>query len=71
MKSHVVVELIPFEVPDFVYIRMPVSTKKEGFKELPKFYLPQIDEVDLFKLCENFKDEVFKKAGKNLPPTAE
>ncbi len=38
-------------------------------QELPCYPLSDLDSLTLDKLCNDFRDEVFRKAGKEQPPT--
>jgi len=40
-----------------------------GMVESPKFRLEELDAPDLAKLCDDFRAEVFRKAGKQDPNT--
>jgi hypothetical protein len=60
MKADVTVELKPFNIPTFVLL---ANTEfAEGFP------LSMIDPYTLEALCDQFRTEVFKKAGKQRPP---
>ncbi len=68
MKVSVDVTLRPFTVPNFVLIEEKERPRSEGFVEPQKFALGDLSSETLEKLCEEFTDSVFKKAGKNRPP---
>ncbi len=70
MKATLTVELQPFTTPNFVRAVMPPGKREDGFKETPCYPLSDLDPLTLDKLCEDFRDEVFRKAGKGQPPTA-
>lgn len=64
------VELKPFQVPNFVIVKTLPRPRQEGIQEAPKYRLSDLDAITLEKLCDEFRTEVFKKAGKNRPPQA-
>ena len=43
--------------------------KENGFSEARKFHLSEVDAETLSKMCDDFRSEIFKKAGKRPPPT--
>ena len=62
------IDLIPFTVPNFVTGVMPPKSRQEGpYVDSPKWALADVPEEDLSKLCDNFRAEVFSKAGKTDP----
>lgn len=61
------IELLPFQVPNFVIQKMPARPKQDGVVESPKFALADVDPVTLGNLCDEFRAEVFRKAGKADP----
>lgn len=50
---------------------MPLGKREDGFKEAPCYPLSDLDSFTLHKLCEDFRDEVFRKAGKEQPAVAD
>ncbi len=65
MKVQINIIINPFSVPDYV------TTNKEHF--IPKtscggIPLSYLDEITLEKMCDEFRTNIFKKAGKNRPP---
>ncbi len=68
MKITIEIKLKPFYVPNFVRIDEYRSLRQEGLVESGTFRLSEIDECTLSKMCNDFRNEVFKKAGKNPPP---
>lgn len=70
MKATLEVELQPFTTPNFVRAKPRPCLKQDGLQELPAYPLSDLDSWTLDKLCRDFRDEVFKKAGKEQPPTA-
>lgn len=66
MEINIKVNIAPFSVPDCVQI---VGSRGDGINATPKtISLENIDEYTLEKLCDDFRDGVFKKAGKQRPP---
>lgn len=61
------IEIQPFTIPNYVILKIPgdSNTRTEGAKTLP---LKELSSETLDKLCEDFKSEVFKKAGKGFLP---
>jgi hypothetical protein len=68
MKATLEVELHPFQTPDFVLAVSKLGFKQDGMKEVPSYPLSDLDAWTLDKLCREFRNEVFKKAGKQQPP---
>jgi len=68
VEVNVKMKLKPFQVPSFVLTEPEVRPRQEGFQEVPKFRLSDLDSSTLDKLCEEFRNSVFKKAGKQQPP---
>ena len=67
MKATLQFELQPFVVPNFV--RRKASGIELGREEEMTFPLSDIDALTLDRLCEQFRNEIFRKAGKEQPPT--
>ena len=71
MKTKVEVELKPFDVPDYVH---NVNTdeafvvKSSDLVTEKTFALGELDSHVLMKMCDDFRDSVFAKAGKRKPP---
>lgn len=61
------IELLPMRVPNFVIQKMPPRPRQEGMVESPKFALAELDADTLAGLCDEFRAEVFAKAGKVDP----
>jgi hypothetical protein len=68
VKASIEVELQPFTTPNFVLTVQPPRLKQEGFVETPKLSLSDLDSLTLSRMCDEFRREVFKKAGKEEPP---
>lgn len=69
MKATLQVELQPFQTPNFVRAVVSPGLKQDGMQELPCYPLSDLDSETLDKLCSAFRAEVFRKAGKEQPPT--
>lgn len=65
MKASIELTLRPFTVPNFVIAESP---EKPGEGPDGSFPLSMIDASTLDRLCSDFRDAVFKKAGKEQPP---
>lgn len=65
--SNIKVELRPFSVPNFVIQVMAPGKRQDGFKEAPSYALSELDADTLSEMCDEFRAEIFKKAGKEDP----
>jgi len=63
------IELQPWQVPNFVIGVMPARRREEGINidGGPKWSLSDVDVETLAKMCDDFRLEVFRKAGKPDP----
>lgn len=61
------IELAPFIAPDYVSIKGRNGLKQDGFRILPQYSLNELDEQTLSDLCDEFRMNVFLKAGKDDP----
>jgi hypothetical protein len=68
MKAKIEVELQPFSVPNFVLTVQEARPRQDGFQETPNLALSDLDPPTLEMLCDEFRDAVFSKAGKQQPP---
>jgi len=71
MKATIEVKLKPFSVPNFVLTEAEPKPREEGMTEPPKYALSELNPETLEALCEQFTNEVFRKAGKSRPPRYE
>ncbi len=61
-------KLKPFQTPNFVSLDLPPRPRQAGFNaEPPTLPLKELDAEALSALCEDFRAEVFRKAGKVDP----
>lgn len=67
MKTTIEIKLKSFAVPDFVLVEEKSKERQEGFSKGRKYALNELDVETLESLCREFKQEVFAKAGKQLP----
>ena len=61
------IELMPFDVPDKVYMKQDPDVRQDGFKSTISFDLDKVPVADLDVMCNNFRKAVFAKAGKIDP----
>lgn len=61
------IELLGFTVPNYAIQKMPPRSRQEGMIEAPKYALADVPAEDLASLCDQFRGEVFRKAGKADP----
>lgn len=57
------VELLPFQTPNYVIVAMPSGRRQDGFKEAPKLALHELSQETLSKMCDQFREDVMRKAG--------
>lgn len=57
----------PWTVPNFAVIVQPSGKRQDGFTPFPTLPIREIDAADLSRLCDEFRAEVFRKAGKQDP----
>lgn len=60
-------KLRPFQTPNYVSVEGESKPRQEGLQELPKFALNELSEESLSELCDQFRFDIFKKAGKVDP----
>ena len=63
------IELLGFMVPNYVIQKMPPCprTEQDGLVEAPTYPLSEVPAEDLASLCDQFRGEIFRKAGKADP----
>ncbi len=67
MKVTIEVDLQPFLVPNFVRPVEKPGKRDEGFAETVAYPLSDLDSNTLDRLCDQFRNEVFRRAGKEQP----
>lgn len=65
------IELNPFVTPSFVSEKSKPRNRGEGFKINPSWPLSEVDADTLAQLCDDWRVEVFRKAGKVDPELAD
>jgi hypothetical protein len=63
------VPLIPWLTPNFASVKLPPGKREDGYAPAPTFALAELEPETLAKMCDDFRAEVFKKAGKADPAT--
>jgi len=56
-------ELVPFSVPEQVYVKQPPGKRQDGFKAAVGIPLKDLDAETLAGLVDEFRANVFAKAG--------
>lgn len=69
MEATLKIELQPFKVPDFVLAVEKPGLREEGISWAQSYPLSDLDVETLEALCDAFRVEVFRKAGKQMPPS--
>ena len=67
MKTKIEVNLHPIETPNYVTAETSPGKRQDGFVERPRYKLSELSEQVLSQLCNEFRAEIFKKAGKDDP----
>lgn len=70
MKVTLEVELQDFQTPNFVRAVAKAGKREDGMQEPVSYPLSDLDSLTLDRLCNNFRNEIFQKAGKGQPPRA-
>lgn len=69
MKVNIEIELKPFQTPNFALVLNRKERDGEfGGPEETSIPLSKLDAITLDKMCDEFRSEVFRKAGKTPPP---
>ena len=61
------ITLLPWQTPNYVIGQMPSRPRQDGIHESPKWHVSEVDAEDLARLCDAFRAEIFRKAGKPDP----
>jgi hypothetical protein len=67
MKAKLELDVKPFMVPNFVTVQSPAPAESAE-ADRASYPLSALDPNTLDRLCDEFRDAVFKKAGKQQPP---
>lgn len=67
MKVTLQVEIKPFLTPNFVLAEQEPVGPGERMQETVKYPLSYLNPETLDRLCDQFRDEIFMKAGKQQP----
>ena len=71
LKTSIKIEVEPFFVPDWVQsnmISLPIPITMVKNAPVYNFKLEHLSPETLERLCDDFREEVFNKAGKRPPP---
>lgn len=68
MKITIATEIQPFQVPHVVHAVVKQHRREDVIQAVPCYQLSDLDSDTLARLCDEFRDEVFRKAGKEQPP---
>jgi len=60
-------EVSDWATPNVVEVKRPPRPRQEGFTPMPGILLADASANLLAELCDNFRAEVFRKAGKQDP----
>jgi len=64
------IKLKPWTTPNFVVANLPPVRRQDGFNESQGFPLQDVEAETLSELCDVFRAEIFRKAGKEDPAIA-
>ncbi len=67
VKLTVMKVTMPFSVPDSIRVGMSKSTDLRDFSEIQQIMLSDLSPDQLLQMCNEFRDNVFKRAGIELP----
>lgn len=60
-------DLKPIRTPNYVLAVVPPGKRQDGFVEGPKWHVKDIPAETLAALCDQFRKDLFEKAGKADP----
>jgi hypothetical protein len=69
--SKICVELEPIRVPNFIIQRVLPGKREDGFMEAPKYAVGALDADTIGELCDEFRSDMFAKAGMSDPALRE
>ena len=61
------VDTQPWIVPNYVTLKMPSQPRQAGFVEAPKLHVRDVDAETLARMADEWRAELFRKAGKADP----
>lgn len=61
------IQLKPFQVPNYVIPILPVVERQSGPSFSDGFPLSEVGAEELSKMCDDFREAIFNKAGKKDP----
>ena len=61
------IELRPIQTPNFIIQKVAEQPRQAGFQEAPKYAIKDVDAETLSDLCDQFRKDMFAKAGKPDP----
>lgn len=64
------IDLLPFTVPNYVIAKTAPGNRADGWVDAPKWHIRDVDTETLSELCDQFRADVFAKAGKSDPARA-
>lgn len=67
VNMHISVPLRPFSIPSFVIAVAQPRPRQEGPTLSPSWPLSDLDVTTLSDMCDQFRADIFKKAGKTDP----
>jgi hypothetical protein len=65
--GEVKIKLRPFMTPNFVLQELSPGSRSEGYQQGPSYPLSDVPAEDLAAMCDEFRAEIFRKAGKTDP----
>ena len=68
--SGIEIPRLPWNVPNFVLLQGPVGRRQDGPQQGMTLPLASVQAEVLAEMCDEFRAEIFRKAGKVDPATA-
>lgn len=66
-EPSVSLKMQPWQTPNYASVQMPAGKRQDGFVELPKLHVRDLDVSVLSEMCDRWRADVFAKAGKDDP----
>ncbi len=63
----ITIELQSFNTPNYVSVLPKQGVRQDGMVESPKWHINELDATTLSEMCDQFRHDVFTKAGKVDP----